>query len=535
MTKAAISKPARNVTDKLSAQSRARRRELKGAVALEVMAYASRRNDLIPDMKLEVRPIASLRPPKRNVRARDPLHEAEIAGSISELGLAAPPIITPDGEIINGVSTVASASTLGLAEIPCIVISDLSPERIKLLRIALNRLAEKGSWDFPELKLVFEELVLAEAPVVVTGFTLPEIDLVIMSDEPTIDAKANDCPALNNDQPAVSRVGDQWIAGRHRVLGADATKPESYALLLGDTPPARAVFTDPPYNLDPRFISGNPEHGAFVAGSGELTDDQFVTFLADFLKAVAAHVADGGILFMCMDWRHCEHVLRAARGAGLTVVNIAVWSKGSGGLGGLYRSAHEFVFVLKKGDGPILNNVELGKHGRDRTNVWVYPGANQRGSSANAELANHPTPKPVELVSDAILDVTKRGDVIIDPFLGSGTSIISAQKTGRTVYGLELDPHYVDLIIRRFEAFTGIEVIHAETGKTFAQLAEERRAAPATGSPDGSAAGESKAGEADPDAHACNGMNTGDTVAPTSMTDQALAAPVEISTPAATV
>jgi DNA modification methylase len=191
---------------------------------------------------------------------------------------------------------------------------------------------------------------------------------------------------------------------------------------------------------------------------------------------VSPHIVDGAAIFACMDWRHTEHIQGAARSAGLRHLNTIVWSKGNGGLGGLYRSAHEFVFLFRKGDAAMLNNVGLGKHGRDRTNVWVYAGANQRGSSAHAQAADHPTPKPIELVADALLDVTARGDIVIDPFAGSGTTIISAHGKDRIAYAMELDPLYVDLIIRRFQAFTGIVAVLAESGKTFVEVAQERTA-----------------------------------------------------------
>jgi len=480
MSNPVIDRPARTVTRAMSARSRARRRELNGAVAVQAVSLAaSRRNDLVPDMNLETRPIASLRAPKRNVRKHDPVHEAEIAGSICELGFVSPPIITADGEIIDGVTTVAAADKLALTEIPCLVVSDLAPERVRLLRIALNRLSEKGAWDLGELKIEFEELVEETLPLVVTGFMLPEIDLIMLGDGPAIDGAANECPEPDTSRPCTSCLGDEWILGRHRLLCGDATKPGSYARLFQNMEPARAVFTDPPYNIRiDGFAAAKGKHGEFVAASGEMSNDEYVTFLVDFLRYSSARLIDGGIVYCCMDWRHAEHVLRAARAAGLSLLTIVVWSKGVGGLGGLYRSAHELVFVLKKGDGPVLNNVELGKHGRDRTNVWVYPGANRRGSSANAELGNHPTPKPVELVADALLDVTHRGEVIIDPFMGSGTSVIAAQKTGRVAYGLELDPHYVDLIIKRFETFTGTPAVHAVTGKTFDEMTVLRTAEP---------------------------------------------------------
>ena len=536
MTTTEITTPAKALTNTLSARSREQRRRRKDLVALEAVASAPRRNDLLPQIKLEQRALSSLRAPARALRQVRPEHVAEIARSMSVFGVVQPLLITSDGKIVDGVSCAEAARTIGLGIVPCVVIDHLTPEEVRLLRLALNRLSEKGQWDLDELQIEFEELLDIGVPIEVTGFTLPEIDIVLMQDEAVVDNAANATPEVRADVPAVSEEGDIWILGRHRLLCADAIKPESYARLFEDAPLARVVFTDPPYNLDPRFISGNPEHGAFVAASGEMTDDQFDTFLADFFKAASAHVTDGGILFVCMDWRHAEHVQRAARRAELTHITTVVWSKGNGGLGGLYRSAHEFVLVFKKGKGPILNNIQLGMHGRDRTNVWTYPGANQRGSSANAMLADHPTPKPVELVADALLDVTNRDDIVIDPFAGSGTTVIAAEKTGRTALAMELDQRFVDLIVRRFEAFTGIEVIHAKTGKTFAQIAEERRAAAATRSPDDmAAAGESKAGGTDTDADACNGTTAGGQIAPPSMTDQTVTANIEISAPVAAV
>lgn len=473
MAKVTFTKPAKSFNYKLAKKSLGERNRLKDRVALEEIR--SSRNDLLPRMVLENRPVALLRAPHRNVREQQHAHETEVAFSIKKLGFSSPPIVTEDGEIIDGVTKVAAAAALGMTELPCIVIYDLSQQDTKLLRIALNRLGEKGSWDIDALKTEFDELLIVEAPVAVCGFALPEIDaLTLVNDgrSEVIDRRANKCPELDERVPPVSRLGDQWLLGRHRLICGDATKQDSYELLFGTGSLATAVFTDPPYNIeiDGFAVGKGKRHREFLAASGEMTDDEFVAFLRDFLEASAGKVIDGGVLFVCMDWRHAEHVLRAARSANLTVVTIVVWSKTNGGMGGLYRSSHEFVFVLKKGTRTIHNNVQLGKHGRDRTNVWVYPGANSRGSSANSELKNHPTPKPVELISDALLDVTARGDIIIDPFLGSGTSIIAAEKTGRIVYGMELDPRYVDLIIHRFETYTKIEAVHAETNVTFKQL-----------------------------------------------------------------
>jgi DNA modification methylase len=485
MTTTHISTPAKGLTSKLSTRSRELRRKRKDLVALEAIAAAPRRNDLLPQIKLEQRDVTSLRAPTRALRQVRPDHIAEIARSMSTFGLVEPVLITADGMIVDGVSSIEAAKTIGLGIVPCVVIDHLKRGEVRLLRLALNRLGEKGSWDLDELKVEFGELLDIGAPIEVTGFTLPEIDIVVMQDEPVVDQAANDVPYIMSDIPVVSKLGDAWQLGRHRLLCADATKQESYAQLFGEAPLARAVFTDPPYNIQIDGFAvgaGSIKHREFVAANGEMSDDQFYTFLAEFLASASTRLVEGGILFVCMDWRHVEHVQRAARRTKLHHINTVVWCKGNGGLGGLYRSAHEFVLVLRKGDGAAVNNVELGKHGRDRTNVWSYPGANQRGSSANSELADHPTPKPVELVVDALLDVTQRNDIVIDPFAGSGTTVIAAQKIGRTAFVMELDPAYVDLIIRRFNKFAGIEAVDLATGKTFGQIAEERRAkAPKTG------------------------------------------------------
>src|SRR5712671_26067 len=472
MAKHVFPNPSKKLTHELAAGSRRSKRARAAAVALDAAVSASRRNDLLPELKLETRPLSALRAPKRQVREIEPEHVAEVMQSVAMFGLSRPPVVTTDGEIIDGVVTVEAARLLGLQEIPCIIAGHLLPAEIRLLRLALNRLGEKGTWGLDALKLEFEELLEIEVQVDITGFTAPEIDLVLLGEAAVIDKAANGYPELDTNRPPVTQLNDVWYLGRHRLLCADACKPESFDRLFSGAPQGRAVFADPPYNIPIQgFVTGQAHHREFVMGVGELSDEKFVAFLADFLKASSKHLADGSVLFVCMDHRHAEHVLQAAREAGLSVLTLVVWYKGVGGMGRLYRSAHELVFVLKKGEAPVQNNIELGKHGRDRKNVWEYPGANQRGSSANEQLDIHSTPKPVELVADALLDVTKRKDIVVDPFLGSGTTIIAAEKTGRIAFGMELDPFYCDAAIRRFEKFTGQAVTHAETGLTFMETA----------------------------------------------------------------
>jgi len=493
----ALENPAKNVTKVLAFESRRRRRELQGRVEQDEAAAGEQRNDLLVALVLAECAIDALKTPNRKLRRAEAKQVAQIIKSIMKFGFVAPILIDEDGRIIDGLARLEAAKACGLKKVPCIVVSHLTPEERRLLRLAINRLGETGQWDLEELSLEFQELLDGGASLEVTGFTLPEIDQITLLGDPTTDIKANAVPVVNENRAPVSRVNDLWRAitkrGEHLILCGDATKPECYALLFADGRMAAMVCSDPPYNvtIDGFAVgSGKTHHREFVAASGEMSDDEFDTFLARFLAAASDVLVDGGLIYCFMDWRHIANVLRAACRVHLTQKDLIIWNKGHGGLGGLYRSAHELILLFKKGDGPIRNNVELGKHGRDRSNVWTYPAANQRGSSANKQAGNHPTPKPTELIADALRDVTAKGELVLDPFAGSGTTIIAAEKTGRSARVMELDPLYVDLIIERFQDYTGTEVIHVPTGKTFAQIAEERRAEAATAASAGDEASE---------------------------------------------
>lgn len=201
---------------------------------------------------------------------------------------------------------------------------------------------------------------------------------------------------------------------------------------------------------------------------------QFQTFLDATLGPAAAMVRDGAIAFVCMDWRHIGELLAAGQVVFDELKNICVWAKTNGGMGSLYRSQHELVFVFKRGRAPHRNNVELGRHGRNRTDVWTYAGANAFGTAREAELAIHPTVKPVALIEDAIKDVSSRGDLVLDPFGGSGSTLIAAERCGRVARLIEIDPLYCDTIIQRFEAYTGKQALHEASGNSYEALREVR-------------------------------------------------------------
>jgi DNA modification methylase len=289
-------------------------------------------------------------------------------------------------------------------------------------------------------------------------------------------AEADEVPAIDRAVLAVSHPGDRWRIGNHFLLCGDALKRDSYVKLLG-AQKAQMVFTDPPYNVP---IAGNVsglgrvKHREFAMASGEMNAHEFATFLATAFKRLADFSINGSIHFVCMDWRHIHELLEAAAKPYSELKNLCVWSKTNAGMGSLYRSQFELIFVLKRGTAPHVNNVELGRFGRNRTNVWNYPGMNTFGKDRGDELAMHPTVKPLALVADAILDCSKRGGIILDAFAGSGTTLIAAERTGRRGYGIEIDPHYADTIIRRFDEVYGLKAIHADSKLDFEGLRKER-------------------------------------------------------------
>jgi DNA modification methylase len=346
--------------------------------------------------------------------------------------------------------------------------------------IADNRLTENSTWDDRLLAQHLKDLSLLELDfsLEVTGFEMGEIDMRIEELEVTPEAAPDPSDALPPAAgPQVSRAGDLWLLGRHRVYCGDALDDGAYsALMQGDT--AAMIFTDPPYNVK---IEGNVsglgavQHREFAMASGEMSESEFTTFLTRACAMLARHSDEGSIHFICMDWRHMGQLLAAGREAYAELKNVCVWAKDNAGLGSLYRSQHEMVFVFKHGRDAHRNNVRLGQYGRNRTNVWRYPCANSFSKSGDEGnlLALHPTVKPVAMVADAIMDVSARGDVVLDPYLGSGTSVIAAERTGRCCYGLEIDPLYVDVIIRRWQAFTGEQARHGSSDRTFVELEAE--------------------------------------------------------------
>ncbi|MXO73057.1 DNA modification methylase [Alteraurantiacibacter buctensis] len=457
-------------------KTKARRERLAGERRLAEAAGRARRNDLLPDLQISQIPIGDLRGPRNRTRKDGPEQVERLVRSIAEFGFSQP-VLVRQGQVLDGWTRVLAARELGLDHVPAIDCNHLDAAAARGLALALNRIAERGDWDLDALKIEFQELIDLDVDLGATGFTMEEQDIILLDPLDAQDADEDEVGAEPAVDP-VTRIGDIWGLCEHRIISGNALEEGTYKALLGDER-VHVVLTDPPYNVP---IKGNVSglgkkvHDEFVMASGEMSDAEFQAFLDKVLGLMTAWLVAGAVLFVFMDWRSIHRVYAAGEAAKLKLLNLVVWYKESGGMGALYRSAHELIAVLCKGDKPRVNNVELGRHGRDRANVWVAPGANRRGSSANEMLASHATPKPVELCVDALLDVTQRGDVVLDVFLGSGTTLIAAEKTGRVCRGIELEPGFVDVCIRRWERHTGKEAVLIRTGQTFRQVEAERYA-----------------------------------------------------------
>lgn len=423
---------------------------------------------------------ASLKPNPRNVRSHKPPQIAAIARSIQTFGFNVPVVADEDGQILAGHGRVAAALKLGLETVPVVRIAHLSPAQREAFAIADNRLTDTSHWDEQLLGEVLRDLSLADLDfdLDAIGFSVCEIDLKIEAAMSVGEGPGQDDePAALIAGVAIVSPGDMWLLGKHRFFCGDALNPESWATLM-DGAKGHMVFSDPPFNLPvDGFISGlgKIRHREFHSASGEMDRDQFTTFLADVFHQMARNLEAGSLAYICMDHRHLVEMMTAGESSFSEFKTLCVWVKHAGSMGGIYRNQMELIFIWKAGRGRNRDNVGLGKYGRTRTTVWNYPGiAGFRYSEGGDLLKTHPTCKPVRLVADAILDVTARGEIVIDPFLGSGTTIIAAERTGRIAYGMEIDPNYCDAILRRYRALTGDEPVHLASGKIFAELEAER-------------------------------------------------------------
>jgi DNA modification methylase len=438
-----------------------------------------------PASSAHIRPVSAvalehIRPHPHNARTHSRKQIRQIADSIQAVGFASPVLIDEHGTLLAGHGRLEAAKLLAFKTVPAIVVDGLSEARKRALLLADNLIAQNAGWNRERLAeefLSLPELLLEDGlDITVTGFEPAEIDAVLTDFEDDGSDPLDDLDPALLSGPAVTQTGDLWQLGPHRLLCGDAREPNDLSKLMGRDR-AHIAFLDPPYNVRVRDIGGRGQvkHREFAMATGEMSKAAFTDFLTDTLTRASSVSVDGAVHFVCMDWRHIGELVAAGATVYGAMLNLIAWVKSNAGQGSFYRSQHELIGVFRVGQAPHLNAIELGRHGRSRSNVWKYAGANTFRAGRMDDLRAHPTVKPVALVADAIKDCTQRHGIVLDTFAGSGTTLLAAERVGRHARALEIDPRYVDVAIRRWQAFTGRDALHAETGLTFEAMADSRR------------------------------------------------------------
>jgi DNA modification methylase len=469
-----------HMTAEIGAQATLARNKLKGGAGLQAPVHPRRRISVKESLTgVQTMPLDQIKPNPRNPKTHSGKQIRQIADSIVGFGFTNPLLIGERGELIAGHGRYQAAKLLGLTTVPVIIVNGLSRAKRRALAIADNKIAENAGWD--------RERLAIEIPELTELLSAEGLDISILGFEPVvIDQLQTDFEAESSDpedsiepnwldMPRISQPGDLWVLGNHRLMCADARRADHISKLMKRCR-ADMAFLDPPFNVRIAGVvgRGRTKHSEFAMASGEMSSPDFVRFLSTALDAAAAVSRDGAVHFVCIDWRHVGELLAAANSVHGAMLNLVVWTKTNAGQGSFYRSAHELIGVFRVGKTTHLNNIELGRHGRSRSNVWHYAGVNSFRAGRMDELRSHPTAKPVALVADAIKDCTRRGDIVLDTFCGSGTTILAAERVGRRGYAMEIEPRYVDVAIRRWQAFTRKDAVHIATCHTFDEMAAER-------------------------------------------------------------
>ena len=456
-----------------------------------------------PQPQIVLRPRGALRTNPRNARIHSKKQIRQIANSIKASGFIGVIIVDETDMVLAGHGRLMAAELRGMDLVPTLTVAGLSEAQKRAFVLADNKIGENASWDRELLVKEFGELAPLLEPLnwdlTLTGFESAEIDTIIGDLGAEKPDSADIPPAI--EKVAISRAGDIWNLGPHRVHCGDA-RSESDLDRLMHGQPAVMVFTDPPYNVKIAEIQGRGriKHPEFAFASGEMDESEFIAFLEATLGNAARVSRDNAVHYVCIDWRHVSELIAASRSVHCKMLNLCVWAKTNPGQGSFYRSQHELVGVFQVGQAGHQNNIQLGRFGRNRSNVWNYPGISSFGAGRLDLLAQHPTVKPVSLVADAMRDCTTKGDVVLDPFLGSGTTILAAEKIGRRGYGLEFEPRSVDVAIRRWEKYTKSDAVLDGDGRTFTEIAAERLGAKSTlASPSSMSPGGSQSGSGSPD------------------------------------
>jgi DNA modification methylase len=368
-------------------------------------------------------------------------------------GVITPILVNKDYEIIAGHGRWEALKQIGgYTKAPVIMLEHLTKVQADAYRLADNRIADEAEYDFSILKIELEELSLSDEIVITdTGFNISEVDAIILDNYGVKEEKPDKADELKSAE-IVQKVayGDIWQLGKHYLLCGDATNESHYAELMG-ADKANIAVCDPPYNVPIKGHVCNTKHEEFAMASGEMTDEEFGAFADKFMGNLVKFSNDGSLNFIFIDWRSVKTFLISGEKHYSALKNICVWNKTIGGMGNMYRSQHEFVCVFKNGNAPYINNIELGKNHRYRTNVWNHKGINATNPKSLELLKLHPTVKPIGLLHEILLDASGVGDIVLDPFGGSGSTLLACQRAKRKCRMIEISPSYCSLIIHRFK------------------------------------------------------------------------------------
>ena len=423
-------------------------------------------------INFETVPINSVKRYERNARRHSRLQIRAIIKSVQANGLVNPPLVDEFGVLIAGHGRLEAAIQLGMTEVPVIRISGLTEAQKRALRIADNRIAERSTWDEALLKVELQSIIELDYDVEQTGFELIEVDRIVSSDAEPLEDEPEIPPP---PQKPISRIGDLWRCNESWILCGDARDNNAYVRVLAGTL-AGQVITDFPYNVKiANNVSGlgKRTHCEFAMASGEMSPTEFYNFLMVVIKSTRDHSRDGSIHYYFMDWRSIATLVMAGMELFNELKNILVWAKSSPGMGSLYRSQHELIAVFKHGTAPHINNIQLGRMGRNRSNLLQYPGA-AGFSMLRDTLEDHATPKPIKLIADLIRDTSNVGDMVLDPFGGSGSTLLAAEQLDRRAALIEIEPRFVDVTLRRFQEATGIEPVLMPEGTPLSAVRRQR-------------------------------------------------------------
>lgn len=433
----------------------------------------------IPSTPLRFEPDASidrLTLANRRTRFHPPEQKAQIEASLQTFGIAKPILACEHtGVILDGEAVFEVARDAGVRTVAVIWVGGkLSPAKLGALRIALNKIGDLGAFDPDALRDAVSEALALDIDSKALGFDPAELDAVLSYPGTEVEDETIAAPV---EEPIVQR-GDLFTMDAHRLLCGDALDAADCALLMGGEQ-AGMVITDPPFNIQVNGFVSTHKAGRtrreFPMASGEMSKEEFRSFLRKVLAQAAGLSRDGAILDFFIDWRSVAAMIDEAENSGLDLIALCVWGKHAAGMGSLYRSQHELVCVFRKPGAPHVNNIMLGKNGRYRTNLWLCEGRAGFGEARAEDLSRHPTPKPVKMIADAILDTSRRGDIVLDLFAGGGPCAIAAQETGRKARLMELDPGYAEGSLIRYRERFGVEPVHIQSGLTLTELSAERR------------------------------------------------------------